>query len=1130
MSMPEGKYFDQTALKMSNRPEPQRQTCKFLRQMIQESALLQYHMALHMAGYIDGPSAAKLSTAERLRRLRMHQEAWKDIKWRQADTFNIDGRSGVYELYGGVYATGIAPDRPRHTRGFEFVEFPSLLRNQSRGHTWKIGDVGFDIKDFGMDPDMDLLILMERVPPRTPTQRNPPCSVHLLSLRDESGRDHPNADVPILRYQPTKWHRSYSYWVQVVGDLLAILFRIESETLDIFGFQPDDPDEMVIWEWKTGRHRATIRFQGVTTSSFSFLSREIILVPCAISARHPVLRLYRLQDSGGAECVAQFGLPPLQRMSLATDMVCRGDPAPWAREPRNPFNRKATRGSEPGEDEFEIKWPAHGTAPFAPHPQSRLIVLSIRVMVAVPAMGAEEGMILETRSFTLFFKAQPLIDAWMTRAGTGAPDSGPIPVPWKEWGPSQTRLLMEATDTACVCYVYGLRYCRLLLDENNDVQLRVMDFNDTEFGPYPTEANNQNKANISGEPSTTSLDGPGPMHLVDDDGDENWTDAEGTVEIEGDSGVANEDEAGGDEEEEGDPSWPTWHIIPGFGGFAIASRERRKECEQAQMAKYPSYVDDREVFTERLETGLRFRWTMRGGEKIANFDRVMIDDEHIIGLRRSRGDNPQRITIERGKRSVPVAKKPLLAVDLDLLPAQNRVDNKYSPFCGGPSPPKFLPPGVAMAQSANSQSKAFDFTKRKRWADLLVTELSGVAILVLTSTGRIMFCGPAAKELLNWADDVLDLSFKDLLHPEDDAPFFKQFQTCILDPSEMAIFVRLKNQHPGVTPGSKEQYPLYEVKGHPRISLVQTSPGAQVTPECDCFFLMARPYPSRNSATLDSFLELKLENERLRQKLMDLRSPNATHFPLNPALVAASREDSLNEDTDADTAYNPPAIHGLPMPLHARSSFGDIHFAGPDDLDPERAKIRQHNIASGAEDTEDNSSKKRKRKGVVEHRYVCVTCGRTDSPEWRKGPLGPKTLCNACGLRHSKRTKKKPDDTPMTNEVPLPDMTDPSVALAYSAADTHAGPNDPSGSQLPPPMRQAEQASYYPVAMPVPISVVENYAMSSGAPDTSPPMPPSHNDLPRIQTHFSQPMGDKMPSSSMSSGYYMGTSHSSSSH
>ena len=32
--------------------------------------------------------------------------------------------------------------------------------------------------------------------------------------------------------------------------------------------------------------------------------------------------------------------------------------------------------------------------------------------------------------------------------------------------------------------------------------------------------------------------------------------------------------------------------------------------------------------------------------------------------------------------------------------------------------------------------------------------------------------------------------------------------------------------------------------------------------------------------------------------------------------------------------------------------------------------------------------------GEGEGSHVCVTCGRTDSPEWRKGPLGPKTLCN----------------------------------------------------------------------------------------------------------------------------------------
>jgi hypothetical protein len=27
----------------------------------------------------------------------------------------------------------------------------------------------------------------------------------------------------------------------------------------------------------------------------------------------------------------------------------------------------------------------------------------------------------------------------------------------------------------------------------------------------------------------------------------------------------------------------------------------------------------------------------------------------------------------------------------------------------------------------------------------------------------------------------------------------------------------------------------------------------------------------------------------------------------------------------------------------------------------------------------------------------CLQCGATKTPQWREGPHGPKTLCNACG-------------------------------------------------------------------------------------------------------------------------------------
>lgn len=64
-----------------------------------------------------------------------------------------------------------------------------------------------------------------------------------------------------------------------------------------------------------------------------------------------------------------------------------------------------------------------------------------------------------------------------------------------------------------------------------------------------------------------------------------------------------------------------------------------------------------------------------------------------------------------------------------------------------------LPPPGASARHA--QQLIFDFTKRKRWADLLVTELTEAVMLVLSDTGVVWYCGPAVEDLLGWADEDL---------------------------------------------------------------------------------------------------------------------------------------------------------------------------------------------------------------------------------------------------------------------------------------------------------------------------------------------------------------------------------------
>lgn len=37
---------------------------------------------------------------------------------------------------------------------------------------------------------------------------------------------------------------------------------------------------------------------------------------------------------------------------------------------------------------------------------------------------------------------------------------------------------------------------------------------------------------------------------------------------------------------------------------------------------------------------------------------------------------------------------------------------------------------------------------------------------------------------------------------------------------------------------------------------------------------------------------------------------------------------------------------------------------------------------------------------------LCVFCQATQSPEWRNGPQGPRTLCNRCGLRYKREQKQ----------------------------------------------------------------------------------------------------------------------------
>ncbi|KAJ3104388.1 hypothetical protein HDU96_008938 [Phlyctochytrium bullatum] len=68
--------------------------------------------------------------------------------------------------------------------------------------------------------------------------------------------------------------------------------------------------------------------------------------------------------------------------------------------------------------------------------------------------------------------------------------------------------------------------------------------------------------------------------------------------------------------------------------------------------------------------------------------------------------------------------------------------------------------------------------------------------------------------------------------------------------------------------------------------------------------------------------------------------------------------------------------------------------------------IRAKRLKPGTESLSSQGVKKRKSK-KSETTTRCQSCHATETPEWRRGPHGRRTLCNACGLTYAKLKKAR---------------------------------------------------------------------------------------------------------------------------
>ncbi|KUJ24580.1 cutinase gene palindrome-binding protein [Mollisia scopiformis] len=399
------------------------------------------------------------------------------------------------------------------------------------------------------------------------------------------------------------------------------------------------------------------------------------------------------------------------------------------------------------------------------------------------------------------------------------------------------------------------------------------------------------------------------------------------------------------------------------------------------------------------------------------------------------------------------------------LVAHNLGDSPMAGVGAGP-----LPTGFG-AQSTLSGSTLTEFTKRRNWSQKVVEELKDF-LHILTPDGRIVYISPSGEPLTGYAREELIGTFMSThIHPDDDAIFVREFNESIATGNPMRFFYRFKKKD--------KSYTIFESHGHPHLSSEASQFGlaSSAASFCKGVFMMARPYPTKNAALLDSFLEHKIENERLRKRIEDLKREEAEEAEESRKNWAKKQEGGSihpSEQTDTiDSASTPmhhtmtnPDAFAMPPPAKpsaatqalTRQNLEDVNAGNrPDSITDKMARYegathidtiemltglryqdgeRSRGISTGEHspalirgdagiaipiDKEARAGDKKKKIKMPDE-YVCTDCGTLDSPEWRKGPSGPKTLCNACGLRWAKKEKKRPGPLPPPS-LPLGNST-----------------------------------------------------------------------------------------------------------
>ncbi|KAF9883152.1 blue light receptor [Aspergillus nanangensis] len=338
---------------------------------------------------------------------------------------------------------------------------------------------------------------------------------------------------------------------------------------------------------------------------------------------------------------------------------------------------------------------------------------------------------------------------------------------------------------------------------------------------------------------------------------------------------------------------------------------------------------------------------------------------------------------------------------------------------------------VAAGQSSSNLTtgSSSDPAGELSWPHRVISEMRDM-ILLLGSDRRVLYISPSCESIIGYpAIEMVQNDFAQYVHRDDRPIFSAGVDECIARARPLRCHVRFNKQD--------HKLCILEVYGHPHFE----------DKDCRGFFLMCRPYPTKSCSLLDSFLEHKIENIRLNQRIAQLKEEEEEDLLLSqqpyphlsqagnptrpPATSAqANAQDSTtsgdeNESSDGPTTGDdsesrpyleaedeniPPAedlSHIEGIEVMTGLFYGDGERSQGLSTGLRQGRLIQCDMEMITSDQQARTIQDSDRRKRLKGEYMCTDCGTADSPEWRKGPEGPKTLCNACGLRWAKKEKKR---------------------------------------------------------------------------------------------------------------------------